>query len=66
MSYVSFDYRCPECGHEESRFVHRDEMDAQKCPNAMCIVMNDPTPTMSRLPAGTRTTFKFADRSAMK
>ena len=52
--YITFDYKCPECGHVESRFVKREHMDVQDC-NEPC---NHP---MRRLPAGTRTTFKFAD-----
>lgn len=52
--YITFDYKCTYCGHVESRFVKREHMDVQDC-DAPC---NHP---MQKLPAGTRTTFKFAD-----
>lgn len=49
--YITFTYRCPECGHEEDRFVKKSEMDSQ----THCGV------PMVRLPPATRTTFRFAD-----
>jgi len=52
--YITFDYKC-SCGHVESRFVKRDEMDSQKCRECSA------TENMARLPAGTRTTFRHAD-----
>jgi hypothetical protein len=52
MSYITFDYKCPDCGHEDTRLVKREEMDEQACTCEQ---------TMRRLPAGTRTTFRFAD-----
>lgn len=62
--FVCFDYRCPTCGHEEERFVRRDQMDEQFCPNYLGphdkIACGSYAP-MTRLPAGTRTTFRFAD-----
>lgn len=54
MSYVVFDYVCTKCEHTEESMVRRDEMDQQKCPTC--------SKKMTRLPAGTRTHFKFADR----
>lgn len=53
MPFITFDYRC-EKGHEDSRMVLRKEMDAQRCKECKGL--------MRRLPAGTRTTFRFADR----
>ena len=50
--YITFDYRC-SCGNVESRFVRKEAKDNQRC--AKC------DSEMTRLPAGTRTTFKFAD-----
>jgi len=55
MSYITFDYRCSTCEETESRFVRRSDMDDQKCPKHSA-----PKP-MTRLPAGTRTTFRYAD-----
>lgn len=63
MSHITFDFQCPDCGHRETRLVRRSEMDQQVCP-----VTNEGIPlppcaaTMVRLPAGTRTNFRFADR----
>ena len=56
--YITFDYKCPNCGHVESRFVRRDAMDCQYHYECTREGMH---PMMDRLPAGTRTTFKFAD-----
>lgn len=54
--YITFDYKCPQHGIV-SRFVKKTEMDEQYCdvPHP-----GNPEP-MLRLPAGTRTTFRFAD-----
>lgn len=52
--YITFDYKCDTCGDVKSRFVRREEKDSQHC------ACGSITP-MRRLPAGTRTTFKFAD-----
>ncbi|MHC4302574.1 MAG: FmdB family zinc ribbon protein [Planctomycetota bacterium] len=52
MSYITFDYKCPDCGAIDTRLVKREEMDEQAC---TCET------EMRRLPAGTRTTFLFAD-----
>lgn len=53
--FIAFTYKCPACGHTEDRFVRRSEMDVQVC------TRNKAMRLMTRLPAGTRTTFKFAD-----
>lgn len=53
MPFITFDYKCPNGHVEESKMVLRKEMDAQRC--AACKEL------MTRLPAGTRTTFRFAD-----
>ena len=58
--YITFDYRCPHCGHEESRFVKRSEMDEQTCDHGGLPSWHEPA-LMKRLPAGTRTTFRYAD-----
>lgn len=59
MSYIRFDYVCPHCGAEYPNvFVKRVEMDAQSCGKCKEILV--------KLPAGPSTTFKFADRSAVK
>lgn len=55
MSYITFDYRCRQCGNTESRLVRRSEMDRQFCQHEHSDQL------MNRLPAGTRTTFRFAD-----
>ncbi len=57
MSYITFDYGCTNCGVVE-RMVHRREMDEQYC--------DECGDRMRRLPAGPITTFKFADRAAIK
>lgn len=60
MSYIHFDYKCPGCGAVESRFVRREAMDIQyhyECKDTETGMH----PMMRRLPAGTRTTFRFAD-----
>ena len=54
--YITFDYRCPSCGAQESRFVKKVEMHQQRCKEC------DYSGHMVKLPAGTPTTFKFADR----
>jgi len=57
--YITFDYKCPKCGHVESRFVKREEMNDQ-VHRACAAPLTGGTP-MVRLPAGTRTTFRYAD-----
>jgi DNA-directed RNA polymerase subunit RPC12/RpoP len=52
--FIRFNYRCPTCGHEEERFIKKEQMDEQMCP--ACTV------PLTRLPAAPRTTFRFADR----
>lgn len=51
--YITFDFKCPTCALVDSRFVRRDDMDKQKCEACDEVLI--------RLPAGTRTTFRFAD-----
>lgn len=61
--YITFDYKCL-CGHVDTRMVQRDEMDDQyhdPCPEASAITGAPCPMAMTRLPAGTRTTFRFAD-----
>lgn len=53
MAFITFDYRCLQCGHEEERLVLKSEMDAQRCKHC-----NGQT---ARMPAATRTTFRYAD-----
>ena len=55
--FITFRYRCPTCGHEEDRFVRRDQMDVQTCER------HKQSTLMARLPAAPRTTFRFADRN---
>lgn len=55
--FITFDYQCPSCGHRETRFVRRSEMDSQKCREC------SGTENMRRLPAAPVTTFRFADRN---
>ncbi len=50
--YISFDYRCSKCSSVEPRLVRKDEKDSQVC------ACGEP---MVRLPAATRTTFRYAD-----
>lgn len=59
--YISFDYRCPECNSEASLFVRREDMDEQVCRH--CVSGNPHNDVrMTRLPAATKTHFKFADQ----
>jgi len=62
--YITFDYRCPE-GHHEERFVKKSEMDDQWCNHIHESGFGKLGKTcdapMTRLPAGTRTTFRYAD-----
>lgn len=52
--YVVFDYQCPVCGHVEAdKLTLRDEH-LPHCPTCLWV--------MKRLPAGTKTHFKFADQ----
>lgn len=53
--FITFDYKCPQCGHREPRFVRRSEMDEQTCGKHLGLV------PLTRLPPATRTTFRFAD-----
>lgn len=53
--YASFDYRCPSCKAEDSRFVKKVEQHQQRCKEC------DYSGHMVKLPSGTRTTFRFAD-----
>lgn len=53
--FISFDYRCRSCFAVDSRFVKKMEKDEQRCNEC------DSTTPLTRLPAGTRTTFRFAD-----
>lgn len=57
--YITFDYKCRDykrCEHFETRMIKKDEMDDQRCGWKGCQAL------MTRLPANTRTTFRFADR----
>lgn len=62
--YITFTYRCTGCGHEEDRFVKKQEMDEQVCSARLPRGVTDyPCESpMVKLPAGTRTHFRFADR----
>lgn len=55
--FIRFNYRCPRCGHEEERFIKKDQMDNQfhddECGSGFLMI---------RLPAAPRTHFRFADR----
>ena len=55
--YISFDYSCTSCPKVEQRLVKKDSKDNQMC---QC------QSPMKRLPAGTRTTFRFADTNLKK
>ena len=50
--YISFDYKCSKCHASEPKLVRREEKDSQVC---QCGA------PQTRLPAGTRTTFRYAD-----
>lgn len=52
--FITYDYRCLECGHKEPLFVKKDEKDKQAC--LKC------GGGMLRLPAAPSTTFKFNDK----
>lgn len=54
--YITFDYRCSDCFAVDTRFVRKSEKDEQHCKEC-----DSPLPLV-RLPAGTRTTFRYADR----
>ena len=68
--FIRFDYRCPDCGHEEERFIKKEEMDDQwheSCAlDPICeSYAHDSNPDqghMTRLPAATRTNFRFNDK----
>jgi len=55
--YIRFDYVCPDCGHEEERFVKKEDMDFQFC-GSMDKMLHRP---MTRLPAAPVTHFRFND-----
>jgi hypothetical protein len=57
--YITFDYKCRECGDYDSRMVLRSEMDTQRCGKKSTTFPC--RGRMVKLPAGTRTTFRFAD-----
>ena len=50
--YISFDYACEKCKAVEAKLVRREEIDSQVC---RC---GSP---QRKLPAATRTTFRYAD-----
>jgi Zn finger protein HypA/HybF involved in hydrogenase expression len=59
MSLVVFDYKCSWCpNYEADKLVSRKAMD-----DHMCAECGSP---MVRVPAGTRTHFKFADTKLKK
>lgn len=58
--FITFDYLCPYCRARESRFVRRSAMDEQECQHPGLPSWHGPT-RMTRLPAATRTTFRYAD-----
>jgi hypothetical protein len=59
MAYIVFDYKCAPCKVEfKNCMVGRDEMDDQRCSKCQAL--------LTRLPAGTKTTFAFADKSGIK
>lgn len=60
--FVRFDYRCSHCGHREERFVKKDVMDQQPCREDTCLVARIWPFKMTRLPAATRTLFRFNDK----
>lgn len=67
MSYITFDFKCDSCGKVDERIVRRSELDNQFCME--CSDAGVPYPYLVKvrpLPAGTRTTFKFADKTGMK
>lgn len=59
MSYITFDYVCPNCGAEyPNMMVRRAEVDQQRCGKCESLLRH--------LPAGPITTFRFGDRAAIK
>ena len=66
--FIKFDYRCPDCGFQEERFVRKELMESQQCPNYAHPTDEKPcySMVMTRLPAAPRTTFRFADRRLKK
>ena len=54
MSLITFDYRCTQCGYEDTRYVQRNMQDFQ-------IHQPECGGRMKKLPPNTRTTFRFAD-----
>ena len=58
-----FDYRCPECNNVYEEQVGHSE---QKMYCRACEQATQKLILMRKLPAATRTTFKFADKSGMK
>lgn len=59
MSYITFDFKCTKCDTVDSRMVKRKDMDNQTCDRAGTLFPC--LGTMYKLPANTRTTFRFAD-----
>lgn len=55
MSFVTWDYKCRNCGRVEERTVRRSQQDDQRCDCSTA-----PPPLLERLPAGPATTFRFA------
>ena len=65
MPFIPFDYRCETCGHEEERLVLKKDKDSQRCKQLVCET-HECKGQMKRMPAGPKTTFKFADKSGLK
>ncbi len=57
--YITFNFKCSACGHTDVRMVDRSKVDSQVCRKASttfpCLGL------MAKLPAGTRTHFRFND-----
>jgi len=58
VSFITFDYWCSSGNKTVTRMVRRELMDDQRCEHDCC---GDHSQLMIRLPAGTRTHFRFAD-----
>lgn len=37
----AYNYKCPQCGHEEERIVSLDERDKQFCSKQLCFALID-------------------------